>query len=83
MVAQAEDPSRVPAAELLRAVAMSKLLTQRLAFDVADEGVQVHGGAGYMMQYPIQPVWRDARLGPIGGGTDEIMKEIIARTYGL
>lgn len=83
VVAQAEDPASVPAAEVLRAVAMSKLLTQRLAFDVADEGVQVHGGAGYMMEYPIQRAWRDARLGPIGGGTDEIMKEIIARTYGL
>jgi alkylation response protein AidB-like acyl-CoA dehydrogenase len=68
---------------LLRTVAMAKLVTQRLAFDVADEGVQVHGGAGYMMEYPIQRAWRDARLGPIGGGTDEIMKEIIAKTYDL
>lgn len=69
--------------ELLRTVAMSKLITQRLAFDVADEAVQVHGGAGYMMEYAVQRHWRDARLGPIGGGTDEIMKEIIAKTYGL
>jgi acyl-CoA dehydrogenase len=83
VVAQAEDPASVRAAEVLRTVAMSKLLTQRLAFDVADEGVQVHGGAGYMMEYPIQRAWRDARLGPIGGGTDEIMKEIVAKTYGL
>jgi alkylation response protein AidB-like acyl-CoA dehydrogenase len=83
VVAQDEDPDGVPAVEVLRAVAQSKLLTQRLAFDVADEGVQVHGGAGYMMEYPIQRAWRDARLGPIGGGTDEIMKEIVAKTYGL
>jgi acyl-CoA dehydrogenase len=83
VVAQAEDPTSVDAAVVLRTVAMSKLVTQRLAFDVADEGVQVHGGAGYMMEYPIQRAWRDARLGPIGGGTDEIMKEIVAKTYGL
>jgi acyl-CoA dehydrogenase len=68
---------------VLRAVAMAKLVTQRLAFDVADECVQVHGGAGYMMEYAAQRAWRDARLGPIGGGTDEIMKEIIGKTYGL
>jgi acyl-CoA dehydrogenase len=83
VVAQDTDPTSVPAVEVLRIVAQSKLLTQRLAFDVADEGVQVHGGAGYMMEYPIQRAWRDARLGPIGGGTDEIMKEIVAKTYGL
>jgi alkylation response protein AidB-like acyl-CoA dehydrogenase len=74
----APDPTMV-----LRTVAMAKLVTQRLAFDVADECVQVHGGAGYMMEYPAQRAWRDARLGPIGGGTDEIMKEIVAKTYGL
>jgi alkylation response protein AidB-like acyl-CoA dehydrogenase len=45
--------------------------------------VQVHGGYGYMMEFPAQRAWRDARLGPIGGGTTEIMKEIIAKTYGL
>jgi acyl-CoA dehydrogenase len=83
VVAQDRDPTSVSATEVLRTVAQSKLLTQRLAFDVADEGVQVHGGAGYMMEYPIQRAWRDARLGPIGGGTDEIMKEIVAKTYGL
>jgi acyl-CoA dehydrogenase len=77
-----EDPAPDPTV-ILRTVAMAKLVTQRLAFDVADECVQVHGGAGYMMEYPAQRLWRDARLGPIGGGTDEIMKEIIGRTYEL
>lgn len=74
----APDPS-----EVLRATAMAKLVTQRLAFEVADECVQVHGGAGYLMEYRAQRHWRDARLGPIGGGTDDIMREIIAGTYGL
>ncbi len=72
-----------PHPDTLREVAMAKLITQRLAFDVADECVQIHGGAGYMMEYAAQRIWRDARLGPIGGGTDEIMREIIAKTYGL
>lgn len=68
---------------VLRTVAMAKLATQRMSFEVADEAVQVHGGAGYMLEYPVQRAWRDARLGPIGGGTDEIMREIVAKTLGL
>lgn len=67
----------------IREVAMAKLYACDLAFHVADECVQVHGGYGYMMEFPAQRAWRDARLGPIGGGTSEIMKEIIGRTFGL
>lgn len=69
--------------QVLRTVAMAKLVTQRLAFEVADECLQVHGGAGYLMEYPVQRAWRDARLGPIGGGTDQIMRQLIAKTLGL
>ncbi len=76
-------PSAPDLVEVLRATAMAKLVTQRLAFEVADENVQVHGGAGYLMEYRAQRHWRDARLGPIGGGTDDIMREIIGGTYGL
>ena len=61
----------------------AKLLTQRAAFDVADTCLQIHGGAGYMVEYGIERAARDARLGPIGGGTDEIMSEILGRTMGL
>jgi acyl-CoA dehydrogenase len=64
-------------------VAMAKLYTSELAFAVADECMQVHGGYGYMMELGVQRAWRDSRLGPIGGGTSEIMKEIIGRTLGL
>lgn len=75
---------RVVADELvLREVSMCKLLTQDLAWRTADEAMQVHGGYGYMTEVGIERAWRDARLGPIGGGTDEIMREIIAKTYGL
>jgi alkylation response protein AidB-like acyl-CoA dehydrogenase len=64
-------------------VAMAKLLTQRSALEIADQTLQIHGGYGYTREYGIERAVRDARLGPIGGGTDEVMKEIIGKTYGL
>jgi acyl-CoA dehydrogenase len=64
-------------------VTMAKLQSQRAAFEVADEALQIHGGAGYMKEYEIERVARDTRLGPIGGGTDEIMKEILGKQLGL
>jgi acyl-CoA dehydrogenase len=69
--------------DAVREVTMAKLATQRAAFDVADTCLQIHGGAGYMNEYGIERAARDARLGPIGGGTDEIMKEILGKTLGL
>ena len=66
-----------------REVTMAKLMTQRASFEVADECLQIHGGAGYMKEYEIERAARDARLGPIGGGTDEIMREILGRSMGL
>jgi acyl-CoA dehydrogenase len=64
-------------------ITMAKLHTQRAAVQLADQCVQVHGGAGYMREYGIERFYRDARLGPIGGGTDEIMREILSRSMGL
>ncbi|MGH2966424.1 MAG: acyl-CoA dehydrogenase family protein [Solirubrobacterales bacterium] len=66
-----------------REVTMAKLFTQRALLEVADECLQIHGGYGYMREYGIERAVRDARLGPIGGGTDEIMKEILGRQLGL
>jgi acyl-CoA dehydrogenase len=66
-----------------REVTEAKLLTQRAAFEVADDALQIHGGAGYMKEYELERVVRDTRLGPIGGGTDEIMKEILGKQLGL
>ncbi len=51
--------------------------------EVADECIQIHGGAGYMQEYGIERVWRDLRLNRIGAGTDEIMLDVIGRSYGL
>jgi acyl-CoA dehydrogenase len=66
-----------------REVTMAKLATQRASFEVMDACLQLHGGNGYMVEYGIERAARDARLGPIGGGTDEIMKEILGRAMGL
>jgi acyl-CoA dehydrogenase len=67
----------------VKEVTMAKLVTQRASFDVMDACLQLHGGAGYMREYDMERAARDARLGPIGGGTDEIMKEILGKTLGL
>jgi acyl-CoA dehydrogenase len=66
-----------------REVTEAKLLSQRACYEVADDALQIHGGAGYMREYEIERAVRDSRLGPIGGGTDEIMKEILGRQLGL
>jgi acyl-CoA dehydrogenase len=69
--------------EPIREVTMAKLLTQRACFELMDECLQIHGGAGYMREYFIERAARDARLGPIGGGSDEIMREILGRALSL
>jgi acyl-CoA dehydrogenase len=69
--------------DAVREVSMAKWYACELDWKVADEAVQVHGGYGYMKEFPVERAWRDARLGPIGGGTTEIMKELIGRSYGL
>ena len=51
--------------------------------EVADECLQIHGGAGYTKEFGIERVWRDLRLNRIGAGTDEIMLDVIGRSYGL
>jgi acyl-CoA dehydrogenase len=69
--------------DAVKEVTMAKLVTQRACFDVMDTCLQIHGGAGYMEEYEIERMARDARLGPIGGGTDEIMREILGKVLGL
>lgn len=63
--------------DAMTAVTMAKMYACEAAKRVADEALQIHGGYGYMMEYPVQRFWRDARIGTIGGGTTEIMKQII------
>jgi alkylation response protein AidB-like acyl-CoA dehydrogenase len=67
----------------VREISMAKLYASRIAVEVADECIQIHGGAGYMREYGVERAWRDLRLNRIGAGTDEIMLEVIGRSYGL
>jgi alkylation response protein AidB-like acyl-CoA dehydrogenase len=67
----------------VREISMAKLHASRVSCEVADECLQIHGGAGYMREYGIERAWRDLRLNRIGAGTDEIMLEVIGRSYGL
>jgi alkylation response protein AidB-like acyl-CoA dehydrogenase len=67
----------------VREISMAKLHAARIAVEVADECIQIHGGAGYMVEYGVERVWRDMRLNRIGAGTDEIMLDVIGRSYGL
>jgi acyl-CoA dehydrogenase len=58
----------------------AKLLHTDMQWRVADAAMQMHGGAGYINDYPIARLWKDARITRIWGGSNEIMKEIIGRT---
>lgn len=62
---------------------MAKYWCTDLQCKVLDECVQLHGGYGYMWEYPIARAWADARVQRIYGGTNEIMKELISRQMGL
>ena len=68
--------------DVIADVTKAKLYTQRACVEVADEVLQILGGYGYMREYGVERALRDARLGPIGGGTDEVMKEILGRQLG-
>lgn len=63
--------------------AKAKWWTTELQVRVADRCRQLHGGYGYMDEYPISKAFADARIQTIYGGTTEIMKEIIGRDLGL
>jgi len=62
---------------------MAKWWTTELQKQVVDAGVQLHGGYGYMMEYPIAKAFTDSRIQTIYGGTTEIQKEIIGRSLGI
>ena len=65
--------------DAVKEITMAKLFAGELAQQVAYDCLQVHGGIGYIDESPIARAWRDVRLITIGGGTSEIMKEIIAK----
>ena len=65
------------------AAAQAKLKTGRLAVRAAEEAVQIHGGYGYIEEYPVCRFYRDAKILTIGEGTDEVQQMIIARQLGM
>ena len=64
-------------------IAQCKLACATMSFEVADAALQLHGGFGYSEESRIARTWRDSRLGRIGGGTDEVQREIISKLMGL
>jgi short/branched chain acyl-CoA dehydrogenase len=62
--------------------AQAKLKTGRLAVRMAEEAVQIHGGYGYLEEYPVCRFYRDAKILTIGEGTDEVLQMVIARALG-
>ena len=67
----------------VREITMAKLNASRVACEVADDALQIFGGYGYMKEYEIERAYRDVRLNRIGAGTDEVMLDVIGRSYGL
>jgi citronellyl-CoA dehydrogenase len=66
-----------------REITMAKLLVAQKAMQVVDRCLLMYGGMGYMEEMHIARAWRDTRLLAIGGGTNEIMKEILVKLMGL
>jgi len=66
-------------AYVVKQATMSKLISTKMADEVIYDALQLLGGYGYMEEYPMARLLRDSRLGPIGGGTSEILREIIAK----
>ena len=58
---------------------VAKLFVAESGLKLSDHAVQIHGGYGYMREYPVERGYRDAKLGTIGGGTSEIQRMIISR----
>jgi short-chain 2-methylacyl-CoA dehydrogenase len=69
-------------ADFALAAAQAKLKTGRLAVRCAEEAVQIHGGYGYIEEYPVCRFYRDAKILTIGEGTDEVQQLVIARALG-
>jgi hypothetical protein len=69
--------------ECNKEVSMAKLFCSEMALRVIDKAVQIHGGYGFMREYVVERLYRDAKLVTIGAGTSQIMKHIIIREMGL
>jgi acyl-CoA dehydrogenase len=64
---------------MVKQISMAKIFSSEICDKVCHSAVQIHGGYGYMREYPVERLFRDSRILSIGGGTTEIMKEIISK----
>ena len=80
--AAVEDPA-TPQVELTRLCSMAKLWASAVSRRAADEAVQIHGGYGFIEDYPVARYWRDVKINEIGEGTSEVQRMLIAGTLGL
>ena len=64
---------------MTRESAMAKLFASEAAVSIANEAVQIHGGYGFIKDYPVEKFYRDVKLCTIGEGTSEIQRLVIAR----
>ena len=74
-----QKPAHLSDPDVSMRVSCAKLFATEMLGRVADRGVQVHGGAGYINEYPLGRLWRDAKLYEIGAGTSEIRRMLIGR----
>ena len=63
----------------MHAAAMAKVFASEVAMKAATKAVQIHGGAGYITEFPVERIFRDAKLTEIGEGTSEVQRMVIAR----
>ncbi|HYM67604.1 MAG TPA: acyl-CoA dehydrogenase family protein, partial [Patescibacteria group bacterium] len=72
----------VPNDEVRMLAAMCKLFASEASKRAADNAVQIHGGYGFMEDYPVARYWRDVKVNEIGEGTSEVQRMLIARLLG-
>ncbi|PZW48592.1 alkylation response protein AidB-like acyl-CoA dehydrogenase [Humitalea rosea] len=69
--------------QAIEETSLAKIICTDNNFRCADQGLQIMGGAGYSMEYDMQMFFRDSRVGPIGGGSNEIQRNVLAKRMGL
>jgi short-chain 2-methylacyl-CoA dehydrogenase len=76
------EKSQATTGEVQRLAAMAKLYASETSKRAADQAVQIHGGYGFIEDYPVARYWRDAKVNEIGEGTSEVQRMLIARELG-
>ncbi|HKF76348.1 MAG TPA: acyl-CoA dehydrogenase family protein [Candidatus Dormibacteraeota bacterium] len=76
------EPDGLVTGEVQRLAAMAKLYASETSKRAADQAVQIHGGYGFIEEYPVARYWRDAKVNEIGEGTSEVQRMLIARELG-